>query len=174
MLKGIFFAAFFGLAFPLFPIPLPSSLPCFLFSSPQPPYDTKRSGKMRWPKDLLRVSILGVWQVGDSRFKLMAYGSPFYSSIFTEKKILTSLFRTRLLCLFSFVFCGLRSELWNLKLVERLTIWQHEQEISHTKFSHGPFWRERPWEGVQWSNLLVVGINGCNAEHSKIRTHPDE
>jgi len=91
----------------------PSSLACFLFPSPQPSYDTKRNGKLWWPKDLVRVSILGVWQMGDSRFKLMAYGSPFYSSIFTEKKKLTSLFQDTITL--SLSLCFLRIEDWALK-----------------------------------------------------------
>ena len=172
MLKGIFFAAFFGLAFSLFPIPFPSSIACFLFSlSPASLWH-----KEEWKTEMTERSgsSLNTRSVTHGRFSLQTHGLWFTLLLldFHRKKLLS--FRIRLLCLFSFVFCALRTELWNLKLVERLTIWQHEQGISHTKFSHGPFWREMPWEGVQWSNLLVVGINGCNAEHPKIRTQPDE
>ena len=106
--KGDIFCGFLWPRFSSLSEPLPISFP-----SPQSPYDTKRSGKLRWPNDLVRVSILGVWQVGDSRFKLMAYGSPFYSSICTEKNKLTSLFQDTITL--SISLCFLRIEDWALK-----------------------------------------------------------
>ena len=51
--------------------------------------------------------------MGDSPFKLMAYGSPFYSSIFTEKKKLTSLFQDTITL--SLSLCFLRIEVRALK-----------------------------------------------------------